>query len=105
VKTMADVGRIVNLYELHDSYKGVARELNISKNTVKKYLHRVNDAKGGAVEEILPKERKIIQPSRVLTEPVLEKIRRHLESNLGHPSPKTATHRQTNLGVARQGRS
>jgi transposase len=88
---MADVRRIVDLYELRDSYKGVARELNISKNTVKKYLHRVNDEKNGSVEEILPKNRKIIQPSRVLTEPVREKIHQHLESNLGHPRKQRLT--------------
>jgi len=91
VKTMADVRRIVDLYELHDSYKGVARELNISKNTVKKYLHRVDDEKNGSVEEILPKNRKIIQPSRVLTETVLQKIHQHLESNLKHPRKQRLT--------------
>ena len=42
-KTMADVRRIVDLYELRKSCKKVARELNISRKTVKKYLRRVKD--------------------------------------------------------------
>jgi len=82
---MADIRRIVDLYELRDSYKEVARELNISKNTVKKYVHRVKDVQDGATDEILPKNRKIIQPSRVLTDTVRQKICQYLESNLGHP--------------------
>jgi len=58
---MADIRRIVDLYELYGSYKKVARELGISLNTTKKYLRRVKDLLEGAVEEILPKDRKIIQ--------------------------------------------
>jgi len=82
VKTMADIRRIVDLYELYGSYKKVARELSISLNTAKKYLRQVNDIQEGAVEEILPKDRKIIQPSRVLMETVRQKIYLYLESNL-----------------------
>jgi DNA invertase Pin-like site-specific DNA recombinase len=82
VKTMADIRRIVDLYELYGSYKKVARELSISPNTAKKYLRRVNDVQEGSVEEILPKDRKIIQPSRVLTDNVRQKIHQYLESNL-----------------------
>jgi DNA-binding transcriptional regulator YhcF (GntR family) len=91
VKTMADIRRIVDLYELYGSYKKVARELSISLNTTKKYLRRVNDVQEGAVEEILPKNRKIIQPSRVLTETVRQKIRQYLESNLEHPRKQRLT--------------
>ena len=85
VKTMADVRIIVDLYELHKSYKKVARELNISRNTVKKYLHQVKDVQEGLAEEIIPKNRKIVQPSRVLTDLVRQKIHQYLESNLGRP--------------------
>jgi DNA invertase Pin-like site-specific DNA recombinase len=65
---MAYIRRIVDLYELYGSYKKVARELSISLNTTKKYLRRVKDLQEGVAYEILPKNRKIIQPSRVLTE-------------------------------------
>ena len=43
MKTMTDVRRIVDLYELYGSCKKGARELSISLNTAKKYLRRVND--------------------------------------------------------------
>jgi len=79
------------LYELRDSYKQVARELNISKNTAKKYVRRVKDVQDGATDEILPKNRKIIQPSRVLTDTVRQKIHQYLESNLGHPRKQRLT--------------
>ena len=88
---MADIRRIVDLYELYGSYKKVARELSISLNTTKKYLRRVNDVQEGSVEEILPKDRKIIQPSRVLTEIVRQKIHQYLESNLEQPRKQRLT--------------
>ncbi len=91
MKTMADIRRIVDLYELYGSYKKVARELSISLNTAKKYLRRVNDVQEGSVEEILPKDRKIIQPSRVLTDIVRQKIRQYLESNLEKPRKQRLT--------------
>jgi len=88
---MADVRRIVDLYELHDSYKGVARELGISRNTVKKYIHRVKEVQEGTADEILPKDRKITQAPRVLTESVRQKIRQYLDSNLEHPRKQRLT--------------
>jgi orotate phosphoribosyltransferase-like protein len=51
VKTMADIRRIVDLYELYGSYKKVARELNISPNTAKKYVLRVKDVQEGVAED------------------------------------------------------
>ena len=91
MKTMADIRRIVDLYELHKSYKRVARELSISRNTAKKYVHQVKDVQDGLADEILPKDRKIIQPSRVLTDTVRQKIHQYLESNLGHPRKQRLT--------------
>jgi transposase len=91
VKTMADIRRIVDLYELYGSYKKVARELSISPNTAKKYLRRIKDLQDGEADEILPKNRKIIQPSRVLTEIVRQKIHQYLESNLEHPRKQRLT--------------
>ncbi len=91
MKTMADVRRIVDLYELHKSYKKVARELNISRNTVKKYLHQVKDVQEGLAEEIIPKNRKIVRPSRPLTDLVRQKIHQYLESNMGCPKKQRLT--------------
>jgi transposase-like protein len=54
VKTMADISRIVDLYELYGSYKEVARELDISPNNAKKYLRQVKDVQEGTADEVLP---------------------------------------------------
>jgi transposase len=88
---MADISRIVDLYDLYKSYRRVARELKISRNTVKKYVLRVKEVQDGLADEILPKNRGIIQPSRVLTEPVRQKIHEHLESNLSRPKKQRIT--------------
>jgi transposase len=88
---MADIRRIVDLYELYGSYREVSRELNISRNTVKKYVHRVEEVQDGSAEEILPKNRKITQPPRVLTELVRKKIHHYLESNLERPRKQKLT--------------
>jgi DNA invertase Pin-like site-specific DNA recombinase len=53
VKSMAEISRIVDLYDLYKSYRRVARELKISPNTVKKYLLRVKDVQEGLTNEIL----------------------------------------------------
>jgi len=42
------------LYELYGSYRKVARELSISRNTAKKYVLRVKDVQEGTADEILP---------------------------------------------------
>ena len=91
MKTMVDIRRIVDLYDLYKSYRRVARELKISRNTVKKYVLRVKDVQCGLADEILPKNREIIQPSRVLSEPVRQKIHDHLESNLNRPKKQRIT--------------
>jgi biotin operon repressor len=88
---MADIRRILELYELYGTFNRVARELGISHNTVKKYIHRVKSVQEGTSVEILPKDRKIIQPRRVLTEAVRQKIHGYLESTLGHPRKQRLT--------------
>jgi transposase len=82
---MADVRKIVELYDLYHSYKRVGRELNISHNTVRKYILRVNGLKSGTLNEILPKDRNIKQPLRVITDEIRGQIHQHLESNLDRP--------------------
>jgi len=58
---------------------------------VKKYLHQVKDVQDGLAEEIIPKNRKIVQSSRVLTDLVRQKIHEYLESNLGCPKKQRLT--------------
>ena len=91
MKTMVDIRRIVDLYDLYKSYRRVARELKISRSTVKKYVLKVKDVQVGLADEILPKNREIIQPSRVLSEPIRLKIHEHLESNLNRPKKQRIT--------------
>jgi len=57
VKTMVDIRRIVDLYDLHKSYRRVARELKISRNTVKKYVLKVKDVQRGLAMRSFPKPR------------------------------------------------
>jgi predicted transcriptional regulator len=88
---MADISRIVDSYELYGSKKRVACELKISQNTVRKYLDKVEAVQDGSAEEILLKDRKISQPSRVLTEIIRDKIHQYLESNLERPRKQRLT--------------
>ena len=85
MKRMSEIKRIVDLYELHKSYKRVARELKISRKTVRKYVKRVESVKRGIEEEIVPRDRKIQQPCRVLTKEIKEEIHRILEDNPNLP--------------------
>jgi transposase len=91
VKTMAEIRRIVDLYDLYGSYRRVSRELGISRNTVRKYVHRVKEVQNGMADEILPKDRKILQRPRVLTDAVRQKIHAHLESNRERPRKQRLT--------------
>jgi hypothetical protein len=70
---------------------GDTRKVKTLADTVKKYVHRVEDVQDGSAEEILPKERKIAQPPRVLTEPVRKKIYQYLDSNLERPRKQRLT--------------
>lgn len=79
---MPDIERIVSLYELYKSYKRVAKELRISRNTVRKYVHRVEDVHQGKTEKILPENRNIQRTRHILTDTIREKIHQYLESSL-----------------------
>lgn len=85
VKTMADIRKIVELYEIYHSYKRVGRELNISHNTVRKYILRLKEVKSGTLNEIRPQDRVIKQPLRAITDEIRKKIHEYLELNLERP--------------------
>ena len=44
---MADIQQMATLYRLYGSYSQVARELHISRNTVKKYLRQLDEVREG----------------------------------------------------------
>lgn len=91
---MADVQKMVALYNLYGSYTRVAKELHSSRNTVKKYLRQVDEAREGNRVEILPKNRNIFQPPRVVTDELLCVIHSLLEQNLTHPRKQRMNARQ-----------
>lgn len=68
---MADIQQIVASYTRCGSLSQVARELHISRNTVKRYLRRVEEVKCGIRDEILPEDRMIQQPRRSVTNEIL----------------------------------
>ena len=91
---MTDISKIVELHELGDSKREVARETGTSRNTVKKYIERVKRVREGKETERLPKNRKIVQPPRVVTPEVLEKIHQYLETNQDRPKKQRLTARR-----------
>lgn len=82
---MADIQQIIALYRQCGSYSQVARELQISRNTVKKYLHLVDEVRSGTRQDILPDKREINQPRRIVTDELLSLIHSLLEENKTHP--------------------
>jgi transposase len=79
------------LYDLSRSYRHVAREMRVSRNTVKKYLRRIDEVGAGNRSEILPQVREIKQPRRVVTAELLSLVHSLLESNQGKPRKQRLT--------------
>jgi len=88
---MADIQRMKTLYELNGSYRSVAREMRISRNTVRKYLRRIDEVRAGTRTEILPQQRTIQQPKRVVTKELLTYVHTLLESNKEKPKKQRLT--------------
>lgn len=82
---------MVELHELCNSNRDVARETRSSRNTVKKYLERVKSVREGKATEILPKKREVHQLPRVITREAGEKIHRYLETNQTRPKKQRLT--------------
>ena len=83
--SMTTVKTILETYERTSSYRRTGRELGVSHNTVRKYVLRAQAARDGVIEEILPQDREIHQPSRVVTPEIQEMIYRILEKNRQKP--------------------
>jgi len=78
---MSDIKQIIELYKLYGSIRKVAKELNISRNTVKKYVERVQSVNKGIEKEIIPEDRQIRRKCTVVTLEIKEKIHSILEEN------------------------
>ena len=82
---MATVKKLLESYERTGSYRQTAREMRVSHNTVRKYVLRAQAAREGMIEEIVPRDREIRQPGRVVTPEVRDRIHRILEKNRKKP--------------------
>jgi len=81
VNKMSDIMQMVELYNRYGSIRKVAKELNISRNTVKKYIKRSQSVNQGIEKEIIPKDRQIQRKCSAVTSEVKEEIHRILEEN------------------------
>lgn len=91
VKTITEMYQIVDLYNRCKSYRHVAKETGTSRNTVTKYIHQVEENHDGKKRELVPKERKITQPDRVMTPEISKTIHQYLESNRDLPKKQRLT--------------
>jgi transposase len=91
---MIDLQRMETLYRLYGSYSRVAKELRASRNTVKKYLRQLEEVRAGTRTEILPNNREIHPPRRVLSPEAILMIHSLLEENLTHPKKQRMNCRQ-----------
>jgi len=81
VNKMSDIMQMIELYNRYGSIRKVAKELNISRNTVKKYIKRSQSVNQGIDKEIIPKDRQIQRKCSAVTSEVKEEIHRILEEN------------------------
>jgi len=100
---MADIQQIVASYNRCGSLSQVARELHISRNTVKRYLRRVEEVRCGIRDEILPEDRKIQHPRRSVTDEILFFIHSLLEENLTRPKKQRMNGRQIHTRAVQMG--
>jgi transposase len=100
---MTDIQRMQTLYELYGSYRQVAREMHVSRNTVKKYLHRIDDVREGSHTEILPVNRETSQPRRVVTDLIISLVHSLLEANQKKPKKQRLTAKMIHDRVIQSG--
>jgi biotin operon repressor len=98
---MADVQQMATLYRLYGSYSQVARDLHISRNTVKKYLRQIDEVRDGLRAEILPEKRTIHQPRRIVTQEIIDRVHSLVESNEHRPKKQRLNGRQKEVKRAK----
>lgn len=100
---MTDVQRMQTLYELTGSYRKVAKEMHISRNTVRKYLRQVDEVRDGVRTDIFPSPREILQPRRVVTDEIISLVHSLLESNKSKPRKQRLTAKMIHERVIQSG--
>lgn len=81
VKEMVEIKEILDCYEKYGSIKKTAQRLDVSINTVRRYLRQMKQMENGELPDFLTANPVVIQPSRVLTDEVKKKIHGYLESS------------------------
>lgn len=102
MKTMEDVIEMETLYDHHHSYSMVARELNISRNTVKKYLRLLKEVREGVRDEIFP-HRVIHSRKRVVTDEIIASIHTILADDLQKQGKKRVTAKAIHQQITESG--
>jgi len=82
---MATVKKLLESCERTGFYRQTAHKMGVSHNTVRKCVLRAQAAREGTIEEIVPRDREIRQPVRVVTPEVRDRIHRILEKDRKKP--------------------
>ena len=102
MKTMEDVIEMETLYDHHHSYSMVARELNVSRNTVKKYLRLLKEVREGVRDEIFS-HRVIYARKRVVTDEIIASIHTILADDLQKQGKKRVTAKAIHQQITESG--
>ena len=100
---MQDVDSIRQLYQETGSCRKVADIMGISRNTVTKYLNRIEDCKYGDSEEIVPIIRNLQRPKPALSDDIANKIHTYLEENQKKPKKQRLNAHQIYLALRYNG--
>jgi len=82
---MEDVDRIRQLYQETGSCRKVANIMGISRNTVTKYLNKIEDCQNDTGNRIFPSTRNLHRTKPALSDAVVTKIHWYLEENQKKP--------------------
>ena len=99
---MEDVIEMETLYDHHHSYSMVARELNVSRNTVKKYLRLLKEVREGVRDEIFS-HRVIYARKRVVTDEIIASIHTILADDLQKQGKKRVTAKAIHQQITESG--
>lgn len=80
---MTNINQIQRLYDEYGSISRVSRELKISRHTVRKHLHRIQEVKSGIQEEL--NSEKQPRNNRVVTAPLINFVHQKLKENKSKP--------------------
>ena len=80
---MSNINQIQRLYDEYGSISRVSRELKISRHTVRKHLHRIQEVRAGIQKELNPEKQ--VRTNRVVTAQLIIFVHQKLEENKTKP--------------------